>query len=70
MLVSLNEVEMIPLENLRIIRGMKLYQESFALVILENNGPGGALQELPLINLTGASLRRQPLILMQKMMEV
>uniref|UniRef100_UPI00359015F8 receptor tyrosine-protein kinase erbB-4-like isoform X2 n=1 Tax=Myxine glutinosa TaxID=7769 RepID=UPI00359015F8 len=52
MLVSLNEVEIIPLENLRIIRGMKLYQESFALVIVGNNGPGGALQELPLINLT------------------
>ncbi|XP_069790067.1 receptor tyrosine-protein kinase erbB-4-like isoform X2 [Narcine bancroftii] len=53
-LAALNQFEYLPLENLRIIRGTKLYEERYALTILLNYKKDGAfgLRQLGLQNLT------------------
>ncbi|MGH0128919.1 UNVERIFIED_CONTAM: hypothetical protein FKN15_004840 [Acipenser sinensis] len=54
-LVALNQFEYLPLENLRIIRGTKLYEERYALAIFLNyrKDSNAGLRELGLMNLTG-----------------
>lgn len=53
-LIALNKISRIPLQNLRIIRGHRLYEDKFALVILSNyQRKKTALTELHLQNLTG-----------------
>lgn len=54
-LVALNQFEYLPLENLRIVRGTKLYEERYALAIFLNYRKDGnfGLRELGLGNLTG-----------------
>ncbi|GCC29955.1 hypothetical protein chiPu_0008399 [Chiloscyllium punctatum] len=54
-LAALNQFEYLPLENLRIIRGTKLYEERYALTILLNYKKDGAfgLRQLGLQNMTG-----------------
>lgn len=54
-LVALNQFEYLPLENLRIVRGTKLYEERYALAIFLNYRKDGnfGLRELGLRNLTG-----------------
>nr|XP_009476258.1 PREDICTED: receptor tyrosine-protein kinase erbB-4-like [Pelecanus crispus] len=54
-LVALNQFEYLPLENLRIVRGTKLYEERYALAIFLNYRKDGnfGLRELGLKNLTG-----------------
>ncbi|VCW70627.1 unnamed protein product, partial [Gulo gulo] len=53
-LIALNTVEKIPLENLQIIRGNVLYENTHALSVLSNYGTNKTgLQELPLRNLHG-----------------
>ncbi|ERE84723.1 receptor tyrosine-protein kinase erbB-4 [Cricetulus griseus] len=56
-LVALNQFRYLPLENLRIIRGTKLYEDRYALAIFLNYRKDGnfGLQELGLKNLTGLS---------------
>ncbi|KAJ7424441.1 hypothetical protein BTVI_06478 [Pitangus sulphuratus] len=56
-LVALNQFEYLPLENLRIVRGTKLYEERYALAIFLNYRKDGnfGLRELGLKNLTGAT---------------
>ncbi|KAK6482932.1 receptor tyrosine-protein kinase erbB-4-like isoform X1 [Huso huso] len=53
-LVALNQFEYLPLENLRIIRGTKLYEERYALAIFLNyrKDSNVGLRELGLMNLT------------------
>ncbi|XP_033875019.3 receptor tyrosine-protein kinase erbB-4-like isoform X2 [Acipenser ruthenus] len=53
-LVALNQFEYLPLENLRIIRGTKLYEERYALAIFLNyrKDSNVGLRELGLRNLT------------------
>ncbi|GLD63434.1 receptor tyrosine-protein kinase erbB-4 isoform X1 [Lates japonicus] len=53
-LVALNQFEYLPLENLRIIRGTKLYEGRYALAIFLNYRRDGAhgLKQLGLRNLT------------------
>ncbi|RXN00281.1 Receptor tyrosine-protein kinase erbB-2 [Acipenser ruthenus] len=48
-LIADTVVDFIPLENLRIIRGTQLYQDTFALAVLNNRG----LRELRMRSLTG-----------------
>ncbi|KAF5916790.1 hypothetical protein HPG69_012149, partial [Diceros bicornis minor] len=51
-LIALNTVETIPLENLQIIRGNVLYENTHALSVLSNYGANKAgLRELPMRNL-------------------
>ncbi|CAM9827411.1 unnamed protein product [Rangifer tarandus platyrhynchus] len=51
-LIALNTVEKIPLENLQIIRGNVLYENTHALAVLSNYGANKTgLRELPLRNL-------------------
>lgn len=54
-LVALNQFEFLPLENLRIIRGTKLYEDHYALAIFLNYKKDGSygLRRLGLKNLTG-----------------
>lgn len=54
-LVALNQFEYLPLENLRIIRGTKLYEDHYALAIFLNYKKDGSygLRRLGLKNLTG-----------------
>ena len=58
-LVALNEVEEIPLENLHLIRGARLYMGRYALAVMVNynKAEGGrvriGLQHLNLHKLTG-----------------
>ncbi|XP_034496386.1 epidermal growth factor receptor [Ailuropoda melanoleuca] len=53
-LIALNTVEKIPLENLQIIRGNVLYENTHALSVLSNYGTNKTgLRELPLRNLHG-----------------
>uniref|UniRef100_A0A8C4S9L5 Receptor protein-tyrosine kinase n=1 Tax=Erpetoichthys calabaricus TaxID=27687 RepID=A0A8C4S9L5_ERPCA len=56
-LVALNQFEYLPLENLRIIRGTKLYEDRYSLSIFLNYRKEGnfGLRELGLKNLTGKS---------------
>uniref|UniRef100_A0A8C1K5K5 Receptor protein-tyrosine kinase n=1 Tax=Cyprinus carpio TaxID=7962 RepID=A0A8C1K5K5_CYPCA len=66
-LVALNQFDYLPLENLRIIRGTKLYEGRYALAIFLNYRRDGSfgLRQLGLKNLTGifvclrASVSRQ-----------
>ncbi|XP_032821647.1 receptor tyrosine-protein kinase erbB-4-like isoform X1 [Petromyzon marinus] len=53
-LVALNDFEELPLESLRIVRGMKLYDDKFALAIVDNGqrGLGTGLRALLLRSLT------------------
>uniref|UniRef100_A0A6I8SHJ1 Receptor protein-tyrosine kinase n=1 Tax=Xenopus tropicalis TaxID=8364 RepID=A0A6I8SHJ1_XENTR len=53
-LVALNQFDYLPLENLRIIRGIKLYEDRYALAIFLNYRKDGnyGLRELGLRNLT------------------
>lgn len=54
-LVALNQFEYLPLENLRIIRGTRLYEDRYALAIFLNYRRDGhfGLRQLGLKNLTG-----------------
>lgn len=54
-LVALNQFDYLPLENLRIIRGTKLYEDRYALAIFLNYRRDGyyGLKQLGLHNLTG-----------------
>lgn len=53
-LIALNTVEKIPLENLQIIRGNTLYENTYALAVLSNYGENKTgLRELPMRNLQG-----------------
>lgn len=54
-LVALNQFDYLPLENLRIIRGTKLYEGRYALSIFLNYRRDGyfGLRQLGLRNLTG-----------------
>lgn len=56
-LVALNQFDYLPLENLRIIRGTKLYEGRYALAIFLNYRRDGlyGLRQLGLRNLTGQS---------------
>lgn len=59
-LIALNMVDVIPLENLQIIRGNVLYDNSFALAVLSNyhmNKTQG-LRELPMKRLSGEMTAR------------
>uniref|UniRef100_A0A8C4WQQ7 receptor protein-tyrosine kinase n=1 Tax=Eptatretus burgeri TaxID=7764 RepID=A0A8C4WQQ7_EPTBU len=53
-LIGINEIDYVPLDNLRIIRGSKLHEEKYALSVLLNyrkHGPNG-VKELRLTSLT------------------
>lgn len=54
-LVALNQFDYLPLENLRIIRGTKLYEDRYSLAIFLNYRRDGnfGLRQLGLKNLTG-----------------
>ncbi|XP_023594089.1 epidermal growth factor receptor isoform X2 [Trichechus manatus latirostris] len=53
-LIALNTVERIPLENLQIIRGNLLYENTYALAVLSNYGTNKTgVRELPMRNLQG-----------------
>ena len=54
-LVALNQFDYLPLENLRIVRGTKLYESRYALAIFLNYRRDGyfGLRQLGLRNLTG-----------------
>ncbi|KAI2644184.1 Receptor tyrosine-protein kinase erbB-4 [Labeo rohita] len=56
-LVALNQFDYLPLENLRIIRGTKLYEGRYSLAIFLNYRRDGyfGLRQLGLKNLTGSS---------------
>ena len=58
-LVALNQFDYLPLENLRIIRGTKLYEGRYALAIFLNYRRDGnyGLRQLGLQNLTGLALK-------------
>ncbi|KAG5214027.1 hypothetical protein JEQ12_009813, partial [Ovis aries] len=60
-LVALNQFRYLPLENLRIIRGTKLYEDRYALAIFLNYRKDGnfGLQELGLKNLTDVNEKFQ-----------
>ncbi|TNN77410.1 Receptor tyrosine-protein kinase erbB-4 [Liparis tanakae] len=53
-LVALNQFDYLPLENLRIIRGTKLYEDRYSLAIFLNYRRDGnfGLRQLGLKNLT------------------
>lgn len=57
-LVALNQFDYLPLENLRIIRGTKLYEDRYSLAIFLNYRRDGnfGLRQLGLKNLTGICL--------------
>lgn len=52
-LVAHVSVSLVPLENLRIIRGSQLYNSSYALAVLDNTLGGQGLRTLHLRSLTG-----------------
>lgn len=52
-LVSHVSVSLVPLDNLRIIRGSQLYNSSYALAVLDNTLNGEGLRTLRLRSLTG-----------------
>lgn len=58
MLVALNQFDYLPLENLRIIRGTKLYEDRYSLAIFLNYRRDGnfGLRQLGLKNLTGEQI--------------
>ncbi|KAG7254961.1 hypothetical protein CRUP_034717 [Coryphaenoides rupestris] len=57
-LVALNQFNYLPLENLRIIRGTKLYEDRYSLAVFLNYRRDGnfGLRQMGLINLTGIPL--------------
>uniref|UniRef100_A0A672GP97 receptor protein-tyrosine kinase n=1 Tax=Salarias fasciatus TaxID=181472 RepID=A0A672GP97_SALFA len=59
-LVALNQFDYLPLENLRIIRGTKLYEDRYSLAIFLNYRRDGnfGLRKLGLKNLTGQKCHR------------
>ena len=61
-LVALNQFDYLPLENLRIVRGTKLYEGRYALAIFLNYRRDGyyGLRQLGLRNLTGQSPEDAP----------
>lgn len=52
-LVAQVSVSLVPLDNLRIIRGSQLYDSSYALAALDNTLDGRGLRTLRLRSLTG-----------------
>lgn len=56
--MALNQFDYLPLENLRIIRGTKLYEDRYSLAIFLNYRRDGnfGLRQLGLKNLTGEGL--------------
>lgn len=52
-LVAQVSVSLVPLDNLRIIRGSQLYNSSYALAVLDNTLAGQGLRTLQLRSLTG-----------------
>lgn len=52
-LVAHVSVNVVPLDNLRIIRGSQRYNSSFALAVLDNTLDGQGLRTLRLRSLTG-----------------
>lgn len=56
-LVALNQFDYLPLENLRIVRGTKLYEGRYSLAIFLNYRRDGyyGLRQLGLHNLTGTT---------------
>lgn len=52
-LVAHVSVSLVPLDNLRIIRGSQLYNSSYALAVLDNTLDGEGLRTLRLRSLTG-----------------
>lgn len=52
-LVAHVSVSLVPLDNLRIIRGSQLYNSSYALAVLDNTLDGQGLSTLRLRSLTG-----------------
>lgn len=52
-LVAHVSLSLVPLDNLRIIRGSQLYNSIYALAVLDNTGDGGGLRTLRLRSLTG-----------------
>uniref|UniRef100_A0A8C6T763 receptor protein-tyrosine kinase n=1 Tax=Neogobius melanostomus TaxID=47308 RepID=A0A8C6T763_9GOBI len=59
-LVALNQFDYLPLENLRIIRGTKLYEDRYSLAVFLNYRRDGnfGLRQLGLKNLTGQKCHR------------
>ena len=57
-LVALNQFDYLPLENLRIVRGTKLYEGRYSLAIFLNYRRDGyyGLRQLGLRNLTGQNV--------------
>jgi hypothetical protein len=64
MLVAHNQVRQVPLQRLRIVRGTQLFEDKYALAVLDNGDPlhdatpapgtaPGGLRELQLRSLTG-----------------
>lgn len=56
-LVAHVSLSLVPLDNLRIIRGSQLYNSSYALAVLDNTVDGGGLRTLRLRSLTGINTR-------------
>lgn len=54
-LIAMNHVRRLELNSLLIIRGTQLYEEKYALAVLDNIDPSGneGLQELGMLKLTG-----------------
>lgn len=54
-LIANNLISRLRLDSLLIIRGTQLYEEKYALAVLNNSDPSGdvGLQELGLLKLTG-----------------
>uniref|UniRef100_A0A665WX88 Receptor protein-tyrosine kinase n=1 Tax=Echeneis naucrates TaxID=173247 RepID=A0A665WX88_ECHNA len=57
-LVAHVSVDLVPLDNLRIIRGSQLYNSSYALAVLDNTLNGQGLRTLRLRSLTGEIAER------------
>ena len=57
-LVAHLSVSVLPLDNLRIIRGSQLYNSSYALAVLDNTVGGLGLRTLRLRSLTGQIIRK------------
>ena len=55
-LVAHVSVSLLPLDNLRIIRGSQLYNSSYALAVLDNTLNGQGLSTLRLRSLTGQKI--------------
>lgn len=58
-LVAHVSVSLVPLDNLRIVRGSQLYNSSYALAVLDNTLEGQGLRTLRLRSLTGQRADRR-----------